>query len=456
MKKSLTFVVLYDLIMKPHRHLREKTNAKQVIIIASSYQDYKYYHILNLINRAGPISRTEIAAITDYRSGTVGEVVKDMLDRGLVEETGRLSTGNGRSRSMLQVSSRVCAIGLSIRPTKYVVVLQPLKGEPIEQIEQSLPDTKVHESLIAQIVAVITELINRHQDLTITGIGISLPSYNPALSLQFTLSAAYQHFNDWIVIDMANALESATHMRVMTFSAVGLPAKAESLFGVAKGCRNFICIELSNGIGSSIFCNGESVTGNDNIAGQIGHTIIDYTSTGNTMCKCGKAGCMESFSAWPGLKCNILNAIRSGVSSLASPLVTEKGDKILASELRPFIDAGDQLCCYYAKRTATNIGIAIANAINLLNPERVVLYGFMLELGDYFIKQVTATIKENVLFLSRNYDIVLSESFETILPQGAAAEVMSDFLRTSDYQWVYTIAPTEIAEKQLNHSDSND
>lgn len=418
-----------------------------MLIIASSYQDYKYYHILNLINSSGPISRTEIAAITDYRNGTVGELVKDMLDRGLVEETGRLSTGNGRSRSMLQVSSRVCAIGLSIRPTKYVVVLQPLKGEPIEQIEQSFPESETHEALIAQIVAVITELIDRHRDLNITGIGISLPSYNPALSLQFTLSAAYQHFNDWIVIDMANALESATHMRVMAFSAVGLPAKAESLFGVAKGCRNFICIELSNGIGSSIFCNGETVTGNDNIAGQIGHTIIDNIANGNTMCKCGKAGCMEPSSAWPGLLGSILSAVRSGASSLASPLLMEKGEKTLASDLRPFIDDGDQLCCHYVKRAATNIGIAIANAINLLNPERVVLYGFMLELGDVFIRQVTSTIRENVLFLSRNFDIVLSESFETILPQGAAAEVMSDFLRTSDYQWVYTVDPAELAEK---------
>lgn len=424
-----------------------------MLIIAKPYQDYKYYHILNLINRFDSISRTEIAAITDYRNGTVGELVKDMLDRGLIEESGRLSTGNGRSRSMLQVSSKLCAIGLSIRPAKYMLVLQPLKGDPIEQIAQSFPEMASTQDIISQIVQSVTELISHHRDLNITGIGISLPSYNPALSLQFTLSAAYQHFNDWIVVDMANALEAATNLRVMAFSAVGLPAKAENLFGAAKGCRNFICIELSNGIGSSIFCNGETVTGNDNIAGQIGHTVIDYTSSSNTMCKCGKAGCMEPFSAWPGLKNSILRAIRAGASSLASSLVNEKGENTLASDLRPFIDDRDQLCCYYVKRAATNIGIAIANAINILNPERVVLYGFMLELGEYFIRQLTDTIRENVLFLSRNFEIVLSESFETILPRGAAAEVMSDFLRTSDYQWVYTVTPGELSEKEQVGTD---
>ena len=128
-------------------------------------------------------------------------------------------------------------------------------------------------------------------------------------------------------------------------------------------------------------------------------------------------------------------------------MVKEKGKKTLASDLRPFIDEGDQLCCHFVKESATYIGIAITNAINMLNPEKVILYGFMLELGDYFIQQIVTTIKENVLFLSKNYEIVLSESFETILPQGAAAEVMSDFLRTNDYKWVYTIDHAEWPEK---------
>lgn len=400
-----------------------------------------------MINHLGPISRTEIASITDYRNGTVGELVKDMEDKGIVEETGRVSNGSGRSRSMLQISSHLCAIGISIRSNRYMVVLQPLNGTPIAQIEKNHIENMDKEEIIKEIVAATQQLIKSHSDYYFAGIGISLPSYNPAMSLAFTLSAAYQHFNDWITLDMVTALEAATGLHVKTFSAVGLPAKAENLFGVAKGCRNFICIELSNGIGSSLFCNGDSLTGNDNVAGQIGHTIIDYHSNSHSICSCGKVGCMEPYSAWPGLQAKIISAINAGASSLASSVVKEKGKKTLASDLRPFIDEGDQLCCHFVKESATYIGIAITNAINMLNPEKVILYGFMLELGDYFIQQIVTTIKENVLFLSKNYEIVLSESFETILPQGAAAEVMSDFLRTNDYKWVYTIDHAELPEK---------
>lgn len=443
-KKENRFDFFCGMCLNTHRN---EKNCWEVISISSSYQDYKYYSILNLINILGPISRTEIATITDYRNGTVGEFVKDMLCKGLIEESGRQSTGSGRSRSMLQISKNLCAIGLSIRAAKYKLVLQPLKGDPIEQFEAPIFENTPEADIIDQIVRDVLALVARHKDLLLVGIGISLPSYNPVMSRQFTLSAAYQHFNDWITVDMANKLEKATGLHVMTFSAVGLPAKAEHLFGSAKGCQNFICVDLSNGIGSSIFCNGNTVVGSDNIAGQIGHTVIDYSACHDTICNCGKPGCMEGFSAWPWLKKSILQAIRSGASSLASSVILERGDKLLASDLRPFIDDGDQVCRFYAKKAAINIGITIANTINICNPERVILYGIMLNLGDYFTNQIIETIKENVLFLSKNFDVVISESFENILPQGAAAEVMSDFLRTHDYQWVYNLNLTDSPAK---------
>lgn len=111
------------------------------------------------------------------------------------------------------------------------------------------------------------------------------------------------------------------------------------------------------------------------------------------------------------------------------------------------MDEGDQLCLYYVKRAAMRIGIAIANAVNLLNPKLVVLYGFMLNLGEHFLHPLEESIRENVLTLSRNFELYTSATLESNLPLGAAAELFSNYLRIDDHKWVYQLQTSELADE---------
>ena len=90
-------------------------------------------------------------------------------------------------------------------------------------------------------------------------------------------------------------------------------------------------------------------------------------------------------------------------------------------------------------RAALLAGTAIANAVNLLNPELIVLYGYMLELGDYYLDRLRDAIRGQTLELSRDYEIRTSPELESRIPLGAAAEMFTQFLRSDEYRWVYSM-----------------
>ena len=82
---------------------------------------------------------------------------------------------------------------------------------------------------------------------------------------------------------------------------------------------------------------------------------------------------------------------------------------------------------------------AFDDTLRELNPELIVLNGFMLQLGDYFLNQLETAIRENVLSVAGDFEIRISESLATILPLGAVAEICNSYLRSDDFKWIYQL-----------------
>lgn len=408
--------------------------------MTNSYHEHRKYMILNLIHRFGPISRTRLVELTDYRPASVGEIIRELLEQEIVVESGALSMGHGRKRTMLEINKdRLCAIGVSFSDETVTFILAGIDGSIFCKRDLPLSVRAVQANLSAKILSVVRELIKDHADKRVVGIGLCDVMADPT---GYQLRAA--HFTDWIHTELHPLLEKATDLYTDAFSALTLPAMAEQRFGVARGASDFFCVELSNGIGISICCNGKVVPGANGMAGEIGHTIIDAEHAEERMCYCGKPGCVECTTAYPALVRDIRRALDSGTHSVLNEFY-DRSRTLEVRDIRRALDQGDQLCRYYVKRSAKAIGIAIANAVNLLNPELVIPFGFMLELGDWFTEHLEESIRENVLTFSKNFEIRESSSMDSLLPLGAVAEIFSHFLRMEDYQWVYQMA--EIGEE---------
>lgn len=405
-------------------------------------QEYQRYLVLNLIYRFGPISRTELTDMMNCRPGTVGEITRELLEEQLIVESGRLSTGHGRRRAMLELNKEfICSIGVSIARGSATTLITQMDGSILHRTEDNVRPDMRKEELSARIYERVQDILERYGDRKIVGIGISDPLYDPALySLTSTLVSNYEHFNDWVHFDLKPRLEALSGLSVETFSPVAFPALVEMRFGVAQGVRDFISVELSNGIGASLCVNGSPVEGSSGVAGELGHTVVDMSGNGDSLCYCGKRGCVETATAFPALVQEIRSALGRGVQSMLRDLPNAP-DQLSLADIRRALQEGDAMCRFCVSRVAARIGVAIANLVNLLNPELVVLHGFMLELGDYFIEEVSRAIRKNVLVLAKSFDIRISSSLTSMIPLGAATEMFTSFLRVDDYNWVYRLAP---------------
>lgn len=394
--------------------------------------------ILNMINHLGPISRTELISLTDYRPATVGAIVSQLLEEQLIVETGYHSAGHGRKRIMLEINKEhLCAIGISFSARSVNYIVAQTDGSILRQSETPIPASKSKKELAAEITSHVRGLLDSFRQRNIIGVGICNPLFDPcSYEAAGPVLSKYLHFNDWIHEDLTPMLEALGQLTVSSFSGVTMPALAEQRFGVAKGMDHFLWIELSNGFGASIFCNGSVYGGANGVAGELGHTVISHGSPNQKLCYCGKPGCIESATAYPALIGAIRQSLRDGVFSVLNTYHSDPED-ITVQDLRRALDEGDRLCMYHVKTVAQQMGVAIANAVTLLNPQMIVLYGFMLELGDYFQQQLETAIRENVLSLTSNFEIRVSNSLESIMPLGAVAEIFSDYLKMDDYRWVY-------------------
>lgn len=394
---------------------------------------FKRLLILNIITHLGPISRTELIDMTDYRPATISDLIKELLDENLISETGFQSVGHGRKRTLLEINKdRLCALGISFSSDSVSYVVSGIGGGILARDRREICPEESRDALIEGVAGDTSALLSRFRDKHIVGIGISEPLFDPTgYRRDSSLFANYAHFNDWIRLCLKPRLEEATGLSVNTYSAVTMPAMAELRFGAGRGVENFICVELSNGIGSSICCNGIPVGGSGGVAGELGHTVVD---SAGELCYCGKPNCVEATTAFPALAAALRRALDQGVFSCLDPEAP-----ITAQSVRKALEEGDRLCMHLVRQAAQRLGLAIANAVNLLNPELVILHGFMLELGDWFLQQLEQAIRENTLIITSNFSLRISDKMEELLPLGAVAEIFSGYLRSDDYKWVYQL-----------------
>ena len=164
-------------------------------------------------------------------------------------------------------------------------------------------------------------------------------------------------------------------------------AVGEMWQGAAQGCRTIICVTLGTGVGGGIILDGELWRGVDGAAAEIGHMCVD--PFGGVACTCGSRGCLEVFAsataivrmtreASPRYPDSVLHASRD----LTSESIFEAGLQ------------GDELALEIFRRMGVYLGIGLANLINILNPEMIVIAGGVVNGWRLFEKHMLHEVEE--------------------------------------------------------------
>ena len=179
-------------------------------------------------------------------------------------------------------------------------------------------------------------------------------------------------------------------LRSLVSDGLGLPAEVDNdancatygewWMGAGRGSTVLVGLTLGTGIGGGLVINGELHHGVSDAAGEFGHTTID--STGRK-CKCGNYGCLEAYASGPNIAARAVEGIEYGAESVLVELVEGDLEKITAATVYEGVVLGDPYAHDVMKETAKLLGVGVANLINALNPDVVVIAGGVTRAGDH-------------------------------------------------------------------------
>ena len=159
--------------------------------------------------------------------------------------------------------------------------------------------------------------------------------------------------------------------------------------------RHVVGIFIGTGIGGAIIINREMYSGINHAAGEIGHMVI---KVGGPKCGCGNNGCFEALASRTAIFREIQAAVKGGEKTLLTAMLGKDLEDLRSRHIRKALRQGDELVQRVMDRAAEYTGIAVANLMNLLNPEVVVLGGGLIEaLGELVVPDIVKTARAHAL-----------------------------------------------------------
>ncbi|AJI46556.1 ROK family protein [Francisella philomiragia] len=240
------------------------------------------------------------------------------------------------------------------------------------------------DTILGQIFKVINKLLDDSTRDKIKAIGIGIAGFVDSKNgiLNFSANINLNGIN--IAKEVS---QKFGNVPVFIENDVNVGVIGEWKYGVGQGHENIVGIFAGTGIGGGLVINNQFLYGVTGGAGAVGHVSIN---TQGTYCQsCGSQGCVETYAGKVGMENRILNLHKKGVKSLLIDLVLENNNKLKGSHLKKALDAKDSVAEDIVNLAMTNLGIAIANYINLLNPSLVLLGGGVMEaIGHKYLNTI--------------------------------------------------------------------
>jgi glucokinase len=183
-------------------------------------------------------------------------------------------------------------------------------------------------------------------------------------------------------------LMKATGLRVEIENDANAAAYGEFKVGAGQGSRDIFYMMIGNGIGGAIILDGKLWTGSSGFAGEVGHITID---TEGIECVCGNTGCLETVASAPSIVRRARERLHRDSTSSLSRLGLNKD--FTAVDVAHEANEGDDFALMMIERTGKYIGTGVASVINLLNIERIILGGGVMDAGQLILNPIIQEAK---------------------------------------------------------------
>ena len=284
----------------------------------------------------------------------------------------------------MKKTTNSCALAADVGGTNTRMAVVTGEGEILTQSKKPTHCKEGRDEMIKFLVSFSRETIEKSQlpRKEICGMGIGFPG---PLNAKSGTVFNPPNLIGWDNVPLKDILEEELKMPVSIENDANSAALGEWWKGVGAGTNSLVCITLGTGIGGGIILDGRVWHGASWIAGEIGHTTIIRDGM---KCTCGNKGCLEAYASSRGIieRVNIALSEERGKDKFQPIMELKQLDQLVLQ--------GNEIILKVIKETGVILGIAVANLANLLNPEMVVLFGGVTNLGENLIKPLREEVKK--------------------------------------------------------------
>jgi predicted NBD/HSP70 family sugar kinase len=379
-----------------------------------SLRDANRRRVIEALGQRGVASRADLARATGLSRSTVSTVVADLQRAGLVSERPDADgiahePGVGRPPVLIALDrSAGGVVGIDFGHSHVAVAVADLSHEVLAEMWQDIDvdhaATDGLDTAVRLVEAALAEADIPHDRVLGVGMGLPGPIHEPGGTVGST-----SILPGWVGVDARAVMSERLGLPVRVENDANLGALAELVFGAGRGLQDFVYIKASSGIGAGFVVGGRLHRGVGGTAGEIGHTQF---REGGDVCRCGNRGCLETTAA--------AGAITAAVSA-------GRGERVTVARVIELNDAGDALAQRVLADAGREIGIAVANLCNLLNPARVIVGGDLSAAGEVLLAPIVQSLRRHAIpTAAADVDVVAGVLGKRAEVMGALAVVLRE------------------------------
>lgn len=349
-------------------------------------------NVMRTIILEGPISRAALAKRVGLSLPSVMTITENLINRGLVRAVGKGKSSGGKPPELLSVvpeseyymgvdigrgTIRLVLMNLA-QKVVYGTMVETGEVQPVEAFVDRLCE-RIQSSLLESGVA-----LDR-----LAGVGMAMPGLIERDTGHILFSPDF----GWSDIPLQSWLQSRLSYPVLVENANRALALAESGWrgdGGESGTHTVLCVNIGHGIGAALMQNNQLYYGSSGTSGELGHITV---CKDGPLCACGNSGCLEAVASGEAIALQARDAVCSGLPTSLRERCGGASERIDAKLVFEAAAKGDAVALSIVDKATDYIGIGLAMAINILDPDCIVLCGGLTKNGPLFFDRVAHSMQ---------------------------------------------------------------
>ncbi|MGB8648502.1 MAG: ROK family transcriptional regulator [Anaerolineae bacterium] len=360
--------------------------------------------VLSYLWEAGrEISRADLAELSGLNKSTVGNLLVQLQVWGLVKESGVSSDHLGRPGVLLDINAdagRIIGIELGVGFVSAVVAdmkANVIWRRKVEMTDEGRPLAEAsQEQVLEQSERLVQEAIEYSKQCTcrLFGLGVGLPG----LVDHRTGTLLFAPNLGWHNVPIRDMWRTRFGTLVIEENEADAAALGEHMLGVAKQVDNFVYLSAGVGLGGGLVIDGKLRGGARGFAGEIGHMTLEPDGP---VCNCGNRGCWETLIGPRAILQSVRQAARENRAPILLSLCNGDPAAIQIEQVLQAAARGEPAVLIALAEVGRYLGIGIANLINALDPNLIVLGGVLSAMGSYILPRAQYEVNLRALPTTR-------------------------------------------------------